>query len=66
MKRQQKVVLSLGSNQGNRRENIENCIQLIHQKIGLIVCASKVYESPSWGFSSDAFYNCALLLHTSF
>ena len=66
MKMQQKVVLSLGSNQGNRLENIENCIQLIHQKIGLILRVSNLYETPSWGFSSDAFYNCALVLHTSF
>ncbi len=63
---QQKVVLSLGSNQGNRLENIENCIQLIHQKIGLILGVSNLYETPSWGFSSGAFYNCALVLHTSF
>jgi 2-amino-4-hydroxy-6-hydroxymethyldihydropteridine diphosphokinase len=25
---------------------------------------SKVYETPSWGFDSDAFYNCALIVHT--
>ncbi|WP_300568762.1 2-amino-4-hydroxy-6-hydroxymethyldihydropteridine diphosphokinase [Flavobacterium sp.] len=66
MQTQQKVVLSLGSNQGNRLENIENCIQLIHQKIGLVLRVSKLYETPSWGFESDAFYNCALVLHTSF
>lgn len=66
MKWQKKVVLSLGSNQGNRRENIENCIQLIHRKIGLVLRVSKLYETPSWGFESDAFYNCALVLHTSF
>ena len=66
MKMQQKVVLSLGSNQGNRLENIKNCIQLIHQKIGLILRVSNLYETPSWGFSSDAFYNCAVVLHTSF
>lgn len=66
MKLQKKVVLSLGSNQGNRRGNIENCIQLIHREIGLVLRVSKLYESPSWGFESDAFYNCALVLHTSF
>ncbi|WP_394757838.1 2-amino-4-hydroxy-6-hydroxymethyldihydropteridine diphosphokinase [Flavobacterium sp.] len=66
MKMQQKVVLSLGTNQGNRLENIENCIQLIHQNIGLVLRISKLYETPSWGFDSDAFYNCALVLHSSF
>jgi deoxyguanosine kinase len=66
MKLEQKVVLSLGSNQGDRLENIENCIKLIHQKIGLVLSVSNLYETPSWGFESDAFYNCALLLHTHF
>jgi deoxyguanosine kinase len=66
MKTQQKVILSLGSNQGNRLDNIEKCIQLIHKEIGVIILVSNLYESPSWGFESDAFYNCALLLHTHF
>jgi len=64
MKSQHQVVLSLGTNQGNRLRNIENCIQLIHQEIGTIIKISKLYEAPSWGFESDAFYNCALVLHT--
>lgn len=66
MSDQKKVVLSLGSNIGNRLENIQNCIQLIHENIGLVLRVSKLYESPAWGFESDAFYNCALLIHTSF
>jgi 2-amino-4-hydroxy-6-hydroxymethyldihydropteridine diphosphokinase len=64
MKSQHQVVLSLGTNQGNRLENIENCIQLIHQEVGTVIKISKLYETPSWGFDSDAFYNCALVLHT--
>jgi len=64
MKSQHQVVLSLGTNQGNRLRNIENCIQLIHQEIGTVIKISKLYEAPSWGFDSDAFYNCALVLHT--
>lgn len=64
MKSQHQVILSLGSNQGNRLENIEHCLQLIHQEIGTILKISKLYETPSWGFDSDAFYNCALVLHT--
>lgn len=65
MNLQHQVVLSLGSNQGNRLENIEDCIELIHQEIGTIIKVSKLYETPSWGFESEAFYNCALVLHTS-
>ena len=64
MKSQHQVVLSLGTNQGNRLRNIENCIQLIHQEVGTVIKISKLYETPSWGFDSDAFYNCALVLHT--
>ncbi len=64
MKSQHQVVLSIGTNQGNRLENIENCLRLIHQGIGTIIKVSNVYETPSWGFESDAFYNCALVLHT--
>ena len=64
MKSQHLVVLSLGTNQGNRLLNIENCIQLIHQELGTVIKISKLYQTPSWGFDSDAFYNCAMVLHT--
>jgi deoxyguanosine kinase len=65
MKVQHQVVLSLGSNQGNRLENIENCIDLIHQEVGTVIQVSRLYQTPAWGFESDAFYNCALLLHST-
>lgn len=32
--------------------------------MGTVIQVSKLYETPAWGFESDAFYNCALLLHT--
>ena len=64
MKSQHQVVLSLGSNQGNKLETIEACIALIHKEVGTVIQVSKIYETPSWGFESDAFYNCALVLHT--
>ncbi|MFV5684105.1 2-amino-4-hydroxy-6-hydroxymethyldihydropteridine diphosphokinase [Flavobacterium sp. GB2R13] len=64
MKSQHQVILSIGSNQGNRLENIERCLQLIHQEVGTVIKVSKLYETPSWGFDSDAFYNCALVIHT--
>lgn len=66
MRSQNQVVLSLGSNQGNRLENIQQCINLIHKSIGTIIRVSRLYETPAWGFESDAFYNCAIVLHTYF
>ena len=65
MESQHQVILSLGSNEGNRLKNIELCLELIHQKIGTIIKVSKLYETPAWGFESEAFYNCALAIHTS-
>jgi 2-amino-4-hydroxy-6-hydroxymethyldihydropteridine diphosphokinase len=64
MNQQHQVILSLGSNQGNRLENIEHCIDLLHQEVGTVVKVSTLFESDSWGFSSDSFYNCAVLIHT--
>lgn len=64
MNQQHQVILSLGSNQGNRLENIERCIDLLHQEVGTVVKVSSLFESDSWGFSSDSFYNCAVLIHT--
>jgi 2-amino-4-hydroxy-6-hydroxymethyldihydropteridine diphosphokinase len=64
MKMQNQVVLSLGTNQGNRLQNIEAGMKLIHQRVGTVIKISKLYETPSWGFDSEAFYNCALLVHT--
>ena len=64
MKSQHQVVLSIGSNYGNRLENIESCLQLIHHQVATVIKVSKVYESPSWGFESDPFYNIAVVVHT--
>ena len=64
MKLQHQVVLSIGTNQGNRLENIESCLQMIHLEVATVVKLSKVYETPSWGFESDAFYNVAIVVHT--
>ena len=64
MKSQNQVVLSLGTNQGNRLLNIEKAVECIHQEVGTVIKTSKLYETPSWGFDGDAFYNCALVLHS--
>lgn len=60
------VILSIGSNQGDRLKNLTNCIDLIHHKIGTVIQVSKAYQSPAWGFVSEAFYNAILLVYTPF
>lgn len=64
MKLQHQILLSLGTNQGQKLENIEQCIAFLHQEVGTIIKVSSLYESDSWGFESDSFYNCAVLMHT--
>jgi deoxyguanosine kinase len=64
MNKQHQVILSLGTNQGNRLENIERCIDSLHTEVGTIIKVSKLYETPSLGFESDDFYNCVVILHT--
>lgn len=65
MNTQNQVILSLGSNLGNRLENIQLAIQSLHNQIGTVIKVSALYETPSWGFESDAFYNCALNMQTA-
>jgi 2-amino-4-hydroxy-6-hydroxymethyldihydropteridine diphosphokinase len=65
MNKQHQVILSLGTNQGNRLENIERCIADLHKEVGTIIRVSKLYETPSWGFESETFYNCAVVMQTN-
>lgn len=64
MKSQHQVILSIGSNQGDRLATIEQSLQLIHQQVGTILRVSNLYQTPAWGFESDDFYNCAVVIHT--
>ena len=64
MNSQNQVVLSLGSNLGIRLENIQLAIDKIHNEVGTVIKISPIYETPSWGFSSELFFNCVILIHT--
>jgi deoxyguanosine kinase len=57
--------LSLGSNQGNKLENLQNTVDLIAQNIGSIAKISSVYKTAAWGFESDDFYNICLEVATN-
>jgi deoxyguanosine kinase len=64
MKQQNQVVLSLGSNVGNRLEQLTLSIKFIHEQLGTVVRISSVYETPAWGFESEPFYNAVILVHS--
>jgi deoxyguanosine kinase len=64
MNMQHTAILSLGSNVGNRLQNIEHAIAHIHTHIATVVKTSGIYETPAWGFKGEAFYNCAVMVHT--
>ena len=64
MKIQRITYLSLGTNQGNKLENLQNAIDMIAEKIGAILNISSVYKTASWGFDSNDFYNICLKVST--
>lgn len=64
MKSQNTIILSLGTNMGNKLENLQTCISTLHTNIATVIQVSKVYETPAWGFEGEAFYNCAITIHT--
>ncbi|WP_299063897.1 2-amino-4-hydroxy-6-hydroxymethyldihydropteridine diphosphokinase [uncultured Polaribacter sp.] len=64
MKTKRITYLSLGTNQGNKLENLQNAINLIADEIGNIQKVSSVYKTPSWGFDGNDFYNICVKIST--
>lgn len=59
-----RVFLSLGTNLGDKEENLREAIFLL-SKVGKIVYQSRFYEFAPWGFSSEnLFLNMALEMQT--
>ena len=56
--------IALGSNKGDKLENLQHAIEAIHLEVGNIKAISKVYQSPAFGFESDDFYNACLVLES--
>ncbi len=57
MKIQRVIYLSLGSNQGDKLENLQKSIDLIAQKIGAILKVAPIYKTPALGFDGNDFLN---------
>lgn len=60
------LCLSLGSNLGNRHENIRRAIRLLEERVGDICALSDFYETEPVGFASQhLFINAAASFHTA-
>jgi 2-amino-4-hydroxy-6-hydroxymethyldihydropteridine diphosphokinase len=47
-----KVYISLGTNLGNKSQNLKTACDLISKNIGTIEQKSSIYETEPWGFDS--------------
>ena len=56
------LYLSLGSNMGDRRANIEAALAMLDEAFGIgYKRLSNIIETPSWGFEASDFLNCAVM-----
>jgi 2-amino-4-hydroxy-6-hydroxymethyldihydropteridine diphosphokinase len=61
------VYLGLGSNLGNRQENLDLACQRISENIGTIVSQSSIYETAAWGLKEqDDFLNQVICVTTGY
>ena len=59
------VYLGLGSNLGDREENIRKAISLIGERVGEVLRQSSLIETEPWGFQSEnKFLNGVILVAT--
>ena len=60
------IYLGLGSNIGNRKQNIHEAIERIREQVGRVDQRSSLVETKPWGFSSSHdFLNCCIGVQTS-
>ena len=56
------VYLGLGSNLGNRQQNLMRALELLDQAFGCHYTAlSRIIETKAWGFKGDKFLNACVL-----
>ncbi len=59
------VFIGLGTNLGNREDNLAKAQDLIAKSVGRIDCRSGIYETEPWGFQSENnFLNMVISVHT--
>ena len=59
------VYLGLGTNLGNKEQNLRMSVQKIEERIGKTVSLSAFYVTAPWGFASDnSFLNAVVCVET--
>lgn len=60
-----KVYFSLGTNLGDKEQNLRTALQKIEEQIGKVISLSAFYVTAPWGFSSEhSFLNAAACVDT--
>ncbi len=58
--------LMLGSNKGERLQNLQKALEAISAKAGSVLACSAVYETDPWGFEDPvSFYNQLVIVETA-
>ena len=59
------VYLGLGTNIGDRQQNLTRAIELLSLALGKCIAVSRFIETAPWGFKSEnSFLNCAAAFET--
>src|SRR5512133_2326699 len=60
------IFLGIGTNLGNRKDNLDKAVKRIEEYIGPVIRSSSVYETEPWGFKSDnQFLNMVIQVGTT-
>ena len=60
-----KVYLGLGTNLGDKEQNLRGAVQKIEEQVGNVVSLSAFYVTAPWGFASEnSFLNAAACVET--
>jgi 2-amino-4-hydroxy-6-hydroxymethyldihydropteridine diphosphokinase len=62
----EEVYILLGSNRGDRRNQLKKALDMVVERVGPQFAVSGIYESPSWGFNDAvSFLNQVVGVRTS-
>ena len=64
MKPTRTIYIALGSNKGNKLQNLQYAIDAIFKSVGTVKKISKIYETPALGFDGDDFFNACIRVET--